>query len=73
MNFLLQGIGGNIMTGSPISDLNPLLMAASAKLTFCSQGQCGWSNSNLDVTKGVLKKKKNALRRSQGKRHGIDQ
>lgn len=32
------GIGGNIMTGSPISDLNPLLMAASATLTLCSQG-----------------------------------
>ncbi|KAG7154629.1 Xanthine dehydrogenase/oxidase-like 2 [Homarus americanus] len=31
-------IGGNIMTGSPISDLNPLLMAAGATLTLGSQG-----------------------------------
>lgn len=30
-------IGGNIMTGSPISDLNPLLMAAGATLTLCSE------------------------------------
>ncbi|XP_068222819.1 xanthine dehydrogenase/oxidase [Palaemon carinicauda] len=30
-------IGGNIMTGSPISDLNPLLMAAGATLTLCSK------------------------------------
>ncbi|KAK7065266.1 hypothetical protein SK128_021569 [Halocaridina rubra] len=30
-------IGGNIMTGSPISDLNPLLMAAEATLTLCSK------------------------------------
>ncbi|CAL4058678.1 unnamed protein product, partial [Meganyctiphanes norvegica] len=29
-------IGGNIMTGSPISDLNPLLMAAGAILTLKS-------------------------------------
>lgn len=29
-------IGGNIMTGSPISDLNPLLMAAEAILTLRS-------------------------------------
>ncbi|XP_071527934.1 xanthine dehydrogenase/oxidase [Panulirus ornatus] len=29
-------IGGNIMTSSPISDLNPLLMAAGATLTLCS-------------------------------------
>ncbi|KAK8737718.1 hypothetical protein OTU49_004207 [Cherax quadricarinatus] len=30
-------IGGNIMTGSPISDLNPLLMAAGSILTLHSQ------------------------------------
>ncbi|XP_076033762.1 xanthine dehydrogenase rosy [Oratosquilla oratoria] len=29
-------IGGNIMTGSPISDLNPLLMASGAQLTLRS-------------------------------------
>ncbi|KAK7065268.1 hypothetical protein SK128_021571 [Halocaridina rubra] len=33
----VAAIGGNIMTGSPISDLNPLLMAARATLTFCSK------------------------------------
>lgn len=31
-------IGGNIMTASPISDLNPLLMAAGATLTLRSKG-----------------------------------
>nr|XP_045608332.1 xanthine dehydrogenase/oxidase-like isoform X2 [Procambarus clarkii] len=31
-------IGGNIMTGSPISDLNPLLLAAGVTLTLHSQG-----------------------------------
>ncbi|XP_077967155.1 xanthine dehydrogenase/oxidase-like isoform X1 [Styela clava] len=29
-------IGGNIMTASPISDLNPILLAVGAKLTFAS-------------------------------------
>ncbi|XP_034952751.1 xanthine dehydrogenase [Chelonus insularis] len=34
-------IGGNIMTGSPISDLVPILMAAKAKLNVCSlDGGC---------------------------------
>ncbi|KAG7188931.1 hypothetical protein KM043_008532 [Ampulex compressa] len=29
-------VGGNIMTGSPISDLNPVFMAAGIKLNLCS-------------------------------------
>lgn len=37
--FLLhQAIGGNIMTASPISDLNPILMAARCTLTLASSG-----------------------------------
>ncbi|XP_043271749.1 xanthine dehydrogenase isoform X2 [Venturia canescens] len=32
----VAAIGGNIMTGSPISDQVPVLMAANAKLTFSS-------------------------------------
>ncbi|XP_042861502.1 xanthine dehydrogenase/oxidase-like [Penaeus japonicus] len=31
-------LGGNIMTSSPISDLNPLLAAAEARLTVTSKG-----------------------------------
>lgn len=34
----LQAIGGNIMTASPISDLNPVFMAATCKLTLMSKG-----------------------------------
>lgn len=30
----VAAVGGNIMTGSPISDLNPIFMAAGAVLTF---------------------------------------
>ena len=30
----LQAIGGNIMTGSPISDLVPLLTSANSQLTL---------------------------------------
>ncbi|KAJ8673550.1 hypothetical protein QAD02_004812 [Eretmocerus hayati] len=32
----VAAIGGNIMTGSPISDMNPVLMAAGVKLNLCS-------------------------------------
>ncbi|KAL6258955.1 hypothetical protein P5V15_008880 [Pogonomyrmex californicus] len=32
----VAAVGGNIMTGSPISDLNPIFMAASIKLNLCS-------------------------------------
>ncbi|XP_058793024.1 xanthine dehydrogenase-like isoform X2 [Phymastichus coffea] len=32
----VAAIGGNIMTGSPISDMNPILMAAGIKLNVCS-------------------------------------
>ena len=33
-----QAIGGNIMTASPISDLNPVLMAARCPLTLAAAG-----------------------------------
>ena len=33
-----QAIGGNIMTASPISDLNPVFMAARCTLTLASAG-----------------------------------
>ncbi|XP_017481952.1 PREDICTED: xanthine dehydrogenase isoform X3 [Rhagoletis zephyria] len=32
----VASLGGNIMTGSPISDMNPILTAACAKLKVCS-------------------------------------
>ncbi|XP_033106622.1 xanthine dehydrogenase/oxidase-like [Anneissia japonica] len=32
----VAGIGGNVVTGSPISDLNPILMAAKSTLTFAA-------------------------------------
>ncbi|XP_020282076.1 xanthine dehydrogenase [Pseudomyrmex gracilis] len=32
----VASVGGNIMTGSPISDLNPIFMAAGVKLNLCS-------------------------------------
>uniref|UniRef100_A0A3B3RQ69 Xanthine dehydrogenase/oxidase n=1 Tax=Paramormyrops kingsleyae TaxID=1676925 RepID=A0A3B3RQ69_9TELE len=34
----VAAIGGNIMTASPISDLNPVFMAAGCKLTVISKG-----------------------------------
>ena len=34
---LQQAVGGNIMTASPISDLNPLFMAAGCHLTVGSK------------------------------------
>ena len=35
---LFQSIAGNIMTASPISDLNPLLLSARCQLTVSSKG-----------------------------------
>ena len=35
---LVQGIGGNICNASPISDLNPTLLAAGVKLTMATKG-----------------------------------
>ena len=35
---LFQSIAGNIMTASPISDLNPLFLAAQCHLTVSSKG-----------------------------------
>ncbi|XP_054265333.1 xanthine dehydrogenase-like [Macrosteles quadrilineatus] len=35
----VAAVGGNIMTGSPISDLNPIFMAAGCKLELVSQGE----------------------------------
>ncbi|XP_054265328.1 xanthine dehydrogenase-like [Macrosteles quadrilineatus] len=34
----VAAVGGNIMTGSPISDLNPIFMAAGCELELVSQG-----------------------------------
>ncbi|XP_004451136.2 xanthine dehydrogenase/oxidase isoform X2 [Dasypus novemcinctus] len=34
----VASIGGNVITASPISDLNPVLMASGAKMTLASQG-----------------------------------
>ncbi|XP_030645465.1 xanthine dehydrogenase/oxidase [Chanos chanos] len=34
----VAAVGGNIMTASPISDLNPVFMAAACKLTLMSKG-----------------------------------
>ncbi|XP_010130959.1 PREDICTED: xanthine dehydrogenase/oxidase-like, partial [Buceros rhinoceros silvestris] len=34
----VAALGGNIMTASPISDLNPVLMASGSKLTLVSNG-----------------------------------
>ncbi|KAJ8353447.1 hypothetical protein SKAU_G00210140 [Synaphobranchus kaupii] len=34
----VAAVGGNIMTASPISDLNPVFMAAGCKLTLLSKG-----------------------------------
>lgn len=36
--FLFQSIGGNIMTASPISDLNTLLLACGAEMELMSIG-----------------------------------
>lgn len=36
---LFQAVAGNIMTASPISDLNPLFLAAGVTLTVASKGQ----------------------------------
>ena len=33
-----KAVGGNIMTASPISDLNPVFMAAGCKLTVMDKG-----------------------------------
>lgn len=35
---LLQSIAGNLMTASPISDLNPFYMAAGVKVKLVSAG-----------------------------------
>lgn len=39
----VAAIGGNIMTGSPISDLNPLFMAAGCELELKSKGSLGYA------------------------------
>ena len=38
-NLFLQCVGGNIMTSSPISDLNPIFMAIGATLELASLGK----------------------------------
>lgn len=37
--YYFQAVAGNIMTASPISDLNPLFLAAGVTLTVASKGQ----------------------------------
>lgn len=41
-----QAVGGNIMTASPISDLNPVFMAAGCKLTLMDKGN---THSHIDT------------------------
>jgi xanthine dehydrogenase/oxidase len=36
---MLQAVGGNIMTSSPISDLNPIFSAAGCQLELHSKGK----------------------------------
>ncbi|XP_014214847.1 xanthine dehydrogenase-like [Copidosoma floridanum] len=45
----VAAIGGNIMTGSPISDMNPVLMAANVKLNLCSLER-GFRSVTMDHT-----------------------
>ncbi|XP_058793000.1 xanthine dehydrogenase isoform X2 [Phymastichus coffea] len=45
----VAAIGGNIMTGSPISDMNPVLMSAGIKLNVCSLAR-GFRTVTMDHT-----------------------
>ncbi|XP_051167236.1 xanthine dehydrogenase [Leptopilina boulardi] len=45
----VAAVGGNIMTGSPISDLNPIFMAAGIKLNLCSLDN-GFRSVKMDHT-----------------------
>ncbi|KAG7306042.1 hypothetical protein JYU34_008617 [Plutella xylostella] len=45
----VAGIGGNIMTGSPISDLNPILMSLKVKLNLLSE-KGGHRSVQMDET-----------------------
>lgn len=45
----VAAVGGNIMTGSPISDLNPVFMAAGIKLNLCSLNN-GFRTVTMDHT-----------------------
>ena len=38
VTLLFQSIAGNIMTASPISDLNPLFLSARCQVTVSSKG-----------------------------------
>ena len=45
-----QAVGGNIVTASPISDLNPLFLASGAILEVQSKGKSlgfWWEHSNI--------------------------
>lgn len=44
----VASVGGNIITASPISDLNPVFMACRAKLTIVSKGT--WRTIRMDHT-----------------------
>ncbi|XP_011496328.1 PREDICTED: xanthine dehydrogenase [Ceratosolen solmsi marchali] len=45
----VAALGGNIMTGSPISDMNPVLMAADVTLNVCSLER-GYRRIKMDHT-----------------------
>lgn len=45
-----QAVGGNIMTASPISDLNPVFMAAGCKLTLMDKGNKHTHNCYLSLS-----------------------
>jgi len=49
-----QAVGGNIMTASPISDLNPLLMASGCTLTIASLGISVFLISFITSAKEVM-------------------
>jgi xanthine dehydrogenase/oxidase len=51
----VSSIGGNICTASPISDLNPLWIAAGASFTVVSQGQCSRTVDAKDFFLGYRK------------------
>lgn len=48
-----QAVGGNIMTASPISDLNPVFMAAGCRLTLMDKGNThdssGWDKELMKI------------------------
>ncbi|CAG0915180.1 unnamed protein product [Notodromas monacha] len=59
----VAALGGNIVTSSPISDLNPILMAGQAKVFLSSLQQGNRLDSCLELSEGFfLGYRKNALK-----------